>query len=160
MLDAIEEALDEVALAVEPSRECEALLAIGTRGDVRPDVLAGRRRPDGVAVITLVGQQRGALGHGVEQGFGFLAVVNLAASQPEGDGTTISVNEGMDLAREAASGTSHATIIGSPFLPVAPCWWTRIQVESIITISPSKAAETAESRRSHTPPLRQRTNRL
>src|SRR5690606_32151986 len=101
-----------------------------------------------------------AFGHGVEQGLGFLAVVNLTAGQAQGNGTTVSVNEGMDLAREAASGTSHAAISGSPFLPVAPCWWTRTQVESIITISPSKAAETAAKSRSQTPALRQRTNRL
>lgn len=69
--------------------------------------------------------------------------MDLSAGQSERDGTTVSVNEGMDLAHEAASGTAHAAIIGSPFLPVAPCWWTRTQVESIITILPSKAAETA-----------------
>jgi hypothetical protein len=69
--------------------------------------------------------------------------MDLTTRQPQGDGTTISVNEGMDLARKAAPGTSHAAIAGPPFLPVAPCWWTRTQVESIITISPSKVAETA-----------------
>lgn len=69
--------------------------------------------------------------------------MDLSAGQAQGDGTTISVNEGMDLALEAASGTFHAAIIGSPFLPIAPFWWTRTQVESITTISPSKAVETA-----------------
>lgn len=66
---------------------------------------------------TLAGQQRGALGHRIQQGFGFLAVVDLTASQAQGDGTTVSVNKDMDLAREAASGTSHAAIIGPPFFP-------------------------------------------
>lgn len=108
----------------------------------------------------LIRQQRGTLRHGIEQGLGFLAVVDLTASQAQRDGTTVSVNEGMDLAREAASATAHAAIIGSPFLPVAPCWWTRTQVESILTISPSIAAETAARSRSHTPALHQRTNRL
>ena len=87
-------------------------------------------------------------------------LVDLATGQAQRDGTAISVNEGMDLAREATSGTSHAAISSSPFLPVAPCWWTRTHLESIITISPAKAAETAASSRSHTPALRQRTNRL
>jgi hypothetical protein len=36
--------------------------------------------------------------------------VGLTAGQVQGDGTTVSINEGMDLAREAASGTSHAAI--------------------------------------------------
>jgi hypothetical protein len=73
-------------------------------------------------------------------------------------GRPSSVNERMDLAREALGNVPCRD--HDPPLPVAPCWWTRTQVESIMTISPSKAAETAESRRSHTPPLRQRTNRL
>jgi hypothetical protein len=51
-------------------------------------------------------------------------------------------------------------ITASPFLPVAPCWWTRMQVESIITNSPLKPAETAANNRSHTPAFRQRMNRL
>lgn len=122
MLDAVEEAFDQIALPVEPGREGEALFAVGARRDIGPGVLAGGDFPDGVAVVALVGQQRGALGHGVEQGLGFLAVVDLTAGQSQGNGTAISVNEGMDLAREAASRTSHATISGSPFFPVAPCW--------------------------------------
>lgn len=47
------------------------------------------------------------------------------------------LNEGMDLAREVGSETSDATITGLPCAPAAPCWWTRTQVEPIITISPS-----------------------
>ena len=95
-----------------------------------------------------------------EQGFGLLAVVDLSAGQAQGDGATVRVDERMDLAGEAASRTSHAAIVSIPFLPVAPCRCTRTQVESIITISPSQAAETAAGSRSHTPALRQRTKRL
>src|SRR5690606_23550558 len=138
----------------------EALLSVGARRDIGPGVLTGGDFADGVAVVSLVRQQRGAVGHCIQQGLGFLTVVDLASSQTQGDGTTVSINEGMDFARKAASGTSHAAIIGAPFLPVAPCWWTRTQVESIITISPSNEAETADKSRSHTPALRQRTNRL
>lgn len=122
MLDAVEEALDQVALAVEPAREGKALLAVGSRRDVGPGLLVGGGFADSVAVVALVRQQSGTFGHDIEQGFGFLAVVDLTASQAQRDGTTVSVNEGMDFAREAASGTSHAAICGAPFLPVAPCW--------------------------------------
>ena len=51
-------------------------------------------------------------------------------------------------------------LITDPFLPVAPRWWPRMQVEPIITISPLKADHTAASSRSHTSALRQRTKRL
>jgi hypothetical protein len=37
LFDPVEEALDEIALAVEPGRKCEALLAVGNVG---PDFLA------------------------------------------------------------------------------------------------------------------------
>ena len=103
MLDAIEEAFDEIALAIDPAREGEALLAVGTRRDIGPSVLAAGGLADGVAVISSVGEQRGALRQGFEQRLGFLAVVNLSAGQAQGNGTTVSVNEGVDLAREAAS---------------------------------------------------------
>jgi hypothetical protein len=43
----------------------------------------------------------------------------------------------VDLAGEPATRTSHAAIVAAPLFPVAPCWWTRTQVESIMTMSPS-----------------------
>ena len=57
MLDPVEEALDEIALPVKPSREGEALLAVGARRDVGPGVLAGDGLADGVAVVALVCEQ-------------------------------------------------------------------------------------------------------
>jgi hypothetical protein len=61
VLDAVEEALNEVALPVEPAREGKALLAVGARRDVGPGILAGSGFSDGVAVVALIGKQRGAL---------------------------------------------------------------------------------------------------
>lgn len=40
VLDAIEEALDQVALSVDPAWESEALLAVRVRRDVRPSALS------------------------------------------------------------------------------------------------------------------------
>lgn len=110
MLDAVEEALDKVPLPVEPAGERKALLAVGARRDVGPGILAGGGFANGVAVVAFVGEQRRALRQSFQQGLGFLAVVDLTAGQAQGDGTTVSINEGMDLAREAASGTCHAAI--------------------------------------------------
>jgi hypothetical protein len=62
LLDPVEEALDQIALAVEPRRETEALLAIGAVGNVGPNTPGRCRFTDGVAVITLVAQQGGASG--------------------------------------------------------------------------------------------------
>jgi hypothetical protein len=57
LFDAIEEALDVVALLVEPWREGEALLAVGSIGNIGPDVPGRGRLTDGVAVIAFVAQQ-------------------------------------------------------------------------------------------------------
>lgn len=51
-------------------------------------------------------------------------------------------------------------IAAPPFLPVVLCWWTRVQVEPIITSSPLNPAETAANNRYHTPAFHQRMNRL
>ncbi|ANI80117.1 hypothetical protein EP837_03735 (plasmid) [Sphingobium sp. EP60837] len=96
-------------------------------------------------------------GNSLDQGFGFARIVDLPTRQSQADRTSVSVDKSVKLGREAAPGTSHAMISRSPFFPVAPCWWTRMQVESIITSSPLKPAETAANRRSHTPAFRQRT---
>lgn len=160
LLDAVEEAFDEVPLFIEPRREGEALLAVGSIGDVGPDIPGCGRFADGVAVIPLVPQQGCAFGNGLDQRLGLAGIVDLPAGQSEADRASVSVDKSVEFAGEAAPGTSHATIATSPFLPVAPFWWTRMQVESIITNSPLKPAETAARSRSHTPALRQRTNRL
>lgn len=122
--------------------------------------LARAASTDGVAVVSLVTEQGCSLRHHLQQSLGFLTIVDLSAGQSALGGMTVSVNKGMDLAREAASGTPDAAIIGSPFLPIAPFQWTSTQVGSIMTILASKAAETAASSLSHTPALRQRANRL
>ncbi len=160
LLDPVKEAFDEIALAVEPWREAEALLTVGAIGNVGPHTSGGGGVADGVAVITLVAQQGGAVRDAGDQRFGLAGIVNLAAGQPQADRTSLSVDKSMEFACKAAPGTSHAMIARSPFFAVAPCWWTRTQVESIITSSPLKPAETAASSRSQTPALRQRTNRL
>ena len=56
LLDAVEEALDEVALFVEPWREGRALVAVGSIGNVGPDVPDCSGLTDGVAVISFVAQ--------------------------------------------------------------------------------------------------------
>jgi hypothetical protein len=67
VLDAVEEALDKVALAINPTGEREALLAVGSCRNVGPGVLADSGPADDIAVIALVapgarGTPRGLLG--------------------------------------------------------------------------------------------------
>lgn len=85
--------------------------------------------------------------------------MNLPTRQSQADRTSISVDKTMEFGRKADPGTSDAMITGSPFLLFAPCWWTRMQVEAILTNSPLKPAETTANNRSHAPAFRQRMNR-
>ena len=111
-----------------------------------PDVPGRSGFTDGVAVIPLVAQQGCALGNGFDQRLRLAGIVNLPACQSQADRAPVSIDKSVEFAGEAAPGTSHATIIASPFLPVAPFWWTRIQVESIITSSLLYPAETSARR--------------
>lgn len=85
MLEFSEEALDQVAIAVEEGAEGEALLAVGLWRDVgeaaaRLDLVA-----DGVAVIGLVGEENAAFRHDLEQRIGLLAIARLSFGEVQLD---------------------------------------------------------------------------
>jgi len=135
LFDPVEEAFDEVPLPIDPPGESEAALAVGLRRDVCPSLPLGGLGANDVTVVALVGQQDVAFAKTIDQGFGLGAIGDLTGSQAEGDGPPFGVDERVDLAGEAAAGTSHATIVSIPLFPVAACWWTRTQVLSIMTMS-------------------------
>jgi len=87
---------------VEAWREGEALLAVGSIGNVRPDVPCRSSFADGVAVISLVAQQGCALGNGLNQGLGFTGIMNLPAGQPQADRASFSIDKSVEFTGEAA----------------------------------------------------------
>lgn len=89
MFDAVEETLDEVALAIEPRREGERALAVCLGWDVSPGLSLPCLGADGVAVVALVGQKNVALAESVDQGFGLPAVGNLPSRQAQGYGAAV-----------------------------------------------------------------------
>jgi hypothetical protein len=111
----VEEALNEIALAVEPRRESEALLAVGPVGNVGPDISDGRSLANGGAVVALVAEQGGPVGNGLDQRFSFTSVVDLPTCQSQADRTSISVDKSVEFGRKTAPGTSRAMISRSPF---------------------------------------------
>ena len=137
LLDAIEEALDEVALAVDPSTEGEGALADRARRDVRSGIAAGDEGADAVRVISFVGDDGRSGRDGVEQLGRHRRVAGLSGRQLEAHRAPFGVDESMDLGGQAATGMSHARIGRSPFFAPAPCWWTRTQELSIMRMSPS-----------------------
>ena len=91
----------------------------------------------------------------IEQFIGNLTIMRLASSQSEPDREALRVDDGM----EPASGATE-TMISIPLFAVAACWCARMEVLSIIWMSPSWAAVMASIIRSQTPALRHRTKRL
>ena len=85
--------------------------------------------------------------------------MGLPRCQAELDREPLRVDNRLDLGREPASGATE-TMISIPLLAVAACWCARMEVLSIIWMSPSCVAVMASIIRSQTPALRHRTKRL
>lgn len=81
VFDPIEEPFHEISLPVDPGGEGEACLAIGLGRDIGPSSTRGRLCPDGIAVISFVGQQNVTFAEVVNEGISFSAIGDLAAGQ-------------------------------------------------------------------------------
>jgi hypothetical protein len=136
VLELAEEALDLIALAVERLAEAGLPFAVGLGGDVGHRALAFDQVANGVAVIRLVAQHDRARLQPVEECQRSGCVVRLACCQAEPDRETLPIDDGMDLGRETASRATE-TMISTPLFAVAACWCARMEVLSIIWMSPS-----------------------
>jgi hypothetical protein len=126
-----EEALDQVALAVEPLGEARLPFAVGFCGNVGRGALLLDQRAEAISVISLVGQHDRAGAEMIEQLVGDLAVMRLAGGQAEPDREALRVDDGVDFGREPAARATE-TVISTPLFAVAACGWTRTEVLSII----------------------------
>lgn len=81
VFDPVEEPLHEVSLPVDPAGEREASLSACLRRDIGPSPSRGRLRPDGIAVIALVGQQDVAFAEVFRKRISLGAVGDLTAGQ-------------------------------------------------------------------------------
>ncbi len=90
--------------------------------DIGPDFEVCCCLADCVGIVSLVRKQRAAFFIARHETFSLRAVSNLTTRQAKIDRTAFCINNCVDFACEAAPGTSHATIVGIPFFPVAPCW--------------------------------------
>ena len=148
VLEFAEKTLDEVAVPIQEGAERGHVDPIGHRLDVGPGTALFQSSPESVAVVPAVGQQGLACRDLAEKVARAAAVMRLAFGQLEGERQAIGVHEGVDLGGQAPSRAPHAlgsSVVPSggrggvraPFFPFPPCWWTRIEDESIICRSPS-----------------------
>ena len=117
------------------------------------------RCPNAVGTICFAGQHDCSGADVVEQIVGSLSVMALPGGQAQPDREALPIDNRMDFGREAPSGATE-TMNSIPLFSVAACWYARMEVLSIIWMSPSCATAMAFIIRSHTPALRYRTKRL
>jgi len=107
-------------------------LAVALGWDDRGDVLGLEVDQDTVGIVTLVPEQhlrdRARLGH---DGSVALDVVDLATGENDRDGEAQAIASQVDFGREAAARAAK-TLVRTPFLAPAECWWARTMVLSII----------------------------
>lgn len=121
MLEDVEKSFDQVALAIEGEITRARDLAIRFRRDDGGDGAQFEGLDQGVRIIPLVGEE--SFGFDLlDQGVGFLDIVNLAAGQTDRQRVAQRIDNGMDFCREAASRPTYG-LVETPFLRApALCW--------------------------------------
>ena len=106
----VEEALDEVALLVEPGAEADRTFAIGLGRDVGPAAALADHRAQPVGVIGLVAEHHLALAHTVEQLGRCLDVVVVAGRDDQLDRQPVAIGQSMDFRSKTAPAASQTSI--------------------------------------------------
>lgn len=115
-----EEALDQVALAVEVLAEAGFTAPVALGRDVGRGALVLDQLTDAIGVVGLIRQHNGSRDEMVEQRVGDLPVMRLPCRQAEPDREPLRVDDDVDLAREPAPGATK-TVICTPLFAVAAC---------------------------------------
>ena len=131
VLELAEEALDQVALAIEDLAEAGLPFAIGFGRNVRHRALRLDQVADAVGVIGFVGQDNGAGIEAIQQPIRRRSVMRLTCCQAEPDRQPLRIDKRVDPGRETTSGATEAEI-QIPLFAVAACWCARTEVLSII----------------------------
>ena len=117
LLQLVEEAVDEVALAVDRLVPAIFLLAIGAVRDVGNGALFADAGAHAVGVVALVGDHGRAGLEPSEQGLGARDVVVVAGRDQEADRPALAVDARVDFRREptaASTDTTNSTLFLTP----------------------------------------------
>src|SRR3954453_14803084 len=125
-LQPVDQALDDVALAVCLAVEVGLAALVGFGRDHRRDAALAQSEPDAPAAVGLVTSQLGRPQArpspadapdcaAIDQGGDLLAVMHLAAGQGERDRLAVALAAHMDLGREAAARAAERLIPGAGF---------------------------------------------
>lgn len=109
MFEFTEEALDGVALAIDPSAERESFDAVGHGADVGPCAPFGHCSAQAVAIVGAVGEQDVARLDRLQHVGGRASIVSLALGQFEMDRSALGIDKRVDFGGQAAARATHAT---------------------------------------------------
>lgn len=116
----VEEALDEVALAVEPGVDGAPHADVALAGDVGPSPARLDHLDDGPGVIAAVGDDVASEGKAAEELRCRGLVGGLARGEHEADGEAAGIDDDVDLGAQSAPRSSDG-VIRTPFFPPAAC---------------------------------------
>ena len=120
LFELVEEAFDEIALAIERLLPAEPSLAPDHVGNVGDGAAGLEMLPEPIGVVGLVGDQDGASLEVGQEGVGGGQIVGLTRSDQELDRPPLAVDAGVDFGREPAATAAHATI-STVFLTPEAC---------------------------------------
>lgn len=150
MLELAEEALDEVALAVERRVDGPLNLAVPRCRDVGLAARLAHQIDDRLGIIAAVGDKRSCGRQAAEQVWADRLVGGLPCRDDEADGQALRVDDGVDLGGQSSTRTANG-VIRAPFFPPAACWWARTIEESIRCRERGDLAASSSNTRTQTP---------
>ena len=157
MLEFVEEALDEIAFAVERVVACALHFTVGLGRNHWGDLSSREGVEQRIGIVSLVAEEGARVGV-FEQRFGACQVVVLPRRQHQFDRIAQGINERVDFGRQSAAGSPNglrAVFFRAPAL----CWCARTMVASIIMYSLSGSLANSLKIRSKTPLLAHRLKR-
>jgi hypothetical protein len=121
VFEGIEEAFDQVALAIEGevARPLDYAIGLGRDDRLDPPLLKGQDQA--VGVIGLVGEE-GLRLDVFQERLGLAEIRGLAWGQGEGDRIAQRIDEGVDFGGQSASGASDGLVGAVFFRAPALCW--------------------------------------
>ncbi len=130
VLEPVEEAFDEVALAVNLAVNDTADPDVALRRDVSEGASGFDERDNGGREVAAVGNdvtsERQSLDQGREGGL----VRGLAGGEQQAHRQAVTIHHDVDFGGQSSTRTADG-VIRAPFLPPAACWWARTIEESI-----------------------------
>jgi len=120
VFELVEEALDEVALAVDFGIDGALELAVALGRDVRRGAMGGDQLDDGAGIIAAVGAGVACRVEAGEQRRHGCLVGGLARAEHEAQRQAAAIDDDVDLGAQSAPRSSDG-VIRTPFFPPAAC---------------------------------------